>query len=374
MAFNDLTPQLRTRLSRVERFVGLFVLLATLLMLGGFSYYLWHTAQRKGWLLEKYPYYTYVSAGTGLKVHDPVKLMGFPCGEITVIKPMRPTYYLNIYVEFVVHEPYHDYIWNDSAVKINASDFLGGRFLEITKGGSTGRTNGLSPTYDTEVVGNRPVVTGIWSQKTDAYGHPDWTNSGAYKPWKRTGPEKYWLPMDETPALTERLDAVVKKVEEALPGILALTNQIHTVLTNVAAITSNLHDPNGSLGQWLFPVDTKAKLDGVLTNANATITTAHTTLTNVTTTLGTARTFMQDTDTNLSTTVSNLNLTLLNLANITSNLHSQIDQNTNLVTGINKAILDADDLMQGLKKHWLLRSAFKTNAVKTNTPPVKVKK
>jgi hypothetical protein len=25
-------------------------------------------------------------------------------------------------------------------------------------------------------------------------------------------------------------------------------------------------------------------------------------------------------------------------------------------------VIDADDLVQGLKRHWLLRSAFKTNA------------
>ena len=49
MALQDLTPQLRTRLSRVERAVGWFVFLATLLLLFGFGYYLKHTAERRGW-------------------------------------------------------------------------------------------------------------------------------------------------------------------------------------------------------------------------------------------------------------------------------------------------------------------------------------
>lgn len=38
MAVQDLTPQLRTRLSRVERAVGWFVILATLLLLASFAY------------------------------------------------------------------------------------------------------------------------------------------------------------------------------------------------------------------------------------------------------------------------------------------------------------------------------------------------
>jgi len=38
---------------------------------------------------------------------------------------------------------------------------------------------------------------------------------------------------------------------------------------------------------------------------------------------------------------------------------------------IGKTIADADDLVQGLKRHWLLRSAFKKE--KTNAPPAKVK-
>ena len=48
MPVQDLTPQLRTRLSQVERAVGWFVLVATLLLLAGFAYYVYHTAERKG--------------------------------------------------------------------------------------------------------------------------------------------------------------------------------------------------------------------------------------------------------------------------------------------------------------------------------------
>ena len=52
---------------------------------------------------------------------------------------------------------------------------------------------------------------------------------------------------------------------------------------------------------------------------------------------------------------------IFNLADITGELSKQVRGNTNLVGGLYKTIVDADDMMQGLKRHWLLRSAFKTN-------------
>src|SRR6266705_2109339 len=88
MALQDLTPQLRTRLSRMERAVGWFVILATGLLLFGFGYYIYDTAERRGWFKVKAPYYTYTDAATGLKEGDPVKLMGLDVGRITVMKPM----------------------------------------------------------------------------------------------------------------------------------------------------------------------------------------------------------------------------------------------------------------------------------------------
>jgi ABC-type transporter Mla subunit MlaD len=372
MALNDLTPRLRTRLSRVERLVGVFVTVATLLLLSGFFYYLWHTAQRKGWFKTKLPYYTYVDSGVGLKIGDPVKLMGFNIGEITQIEAMPPDHWENVIVKFTVSEPHYGYIWNDSQVRVAAADFLGSRFLEVTKGGASGETNKLAATYREEGQGKRRSVTGIWEQRRDGGGRPFFDEPGDYRPWKRGDPG-YWLEMDEAPALTERLDAIVKQAEKALPNILALTNRLQAVLDNSAyatsnlnatlvdtrpvvanlhTITANLTDPEGSLGKWALPPDTKAKLDAALAGLEQTLTTAGRTL--------------DHTDTNLLTTFSNLNLSLVNLANLTSNLHAQVDQNTNLVSSVNNAILQADTLMQGLKRHWLLRSAFREK--KTNAP------
>ena len=79
-----------------------------------------------------------------------------------------------------------------------------------------------------------------------------------------------------------------------------------------------------------------------------------------------------DTDTNLDVLTANITLTLENVASITSNLNAQVQANTNMLWGISKTVTDTDDFVQGLKRHWLLRSAFKKEnaATKdTNAPP-----
>src|ERR1041385_2488197 len=133
MALQDLTPQLRTRLSRMERAVGWFVILATGLLLFGFGYYVYHTAARKGWFTPKFRYRAGVNSSAGLKPGDPVKLMGGPVGEITEIIPNAPDEYYGLTIKFVVLKPHYGYVWDDSKVKVQ-SDFLGNRYLEITKG------------------------------------------------------------------------------------------------------------------------------------------------------------------------------------------------------------------------------------------------
>src|SRR5512137_37100 len=143
MALQDLTPQLRTRLSRMERAVGWFVLLATAMLMFGFGYYVYHTAQRKGWFLTKAPYFTFTDRATGLKVGDPVVMMGLEVGQITRMVPQPPEdIYYDIYVEFEIKAPFYGYLWSEgSRAKVNSADFLGKRQLEVTKG-----TNGC-PTY-----------------------------------------------------------------------------------------------------------------------------------------------------------------------------------------------------------------------------------
>jgi len=412
MALQDLTPQLRTRLSRMERAVGWFVFLATALLLFGFAYYAYNTAERKGWFKTRASYFTLIDRATGLKVGDPVMLMGFEVGQITSIKPQPPEdFTYNVYVEFEIKEPNIGYLWTEgSRAKVVTVDLLGKRVLEVTKGTGGHATYLFSPLrqltlaeaerlpepqkwrlaedlYVDSVTNQHLVVpaftplfptnltriaalgrthislvdtgqerksaTAVWNDKL-----------GKYEVYAKTN--LYWLFADESPAVTERLEKLVSQIEKALPNFLGLTNQIVTVLSNSVNLTSNLNTlasearpvatnlayisaqlrGPGALGEWLLGTNAQQQVGATLENANNTITHA---------------------DTNLTAFFDNLAVSLVNLADITSNLNAQVQSNTNILGSISKAVVDADDLVQGLKRHWLLRSAFRS---KTNAPAI----
>lgn len=326
MAIQDLTPQLRTRLKRVEKIVGFFVLLATLVLLVGFAYYLYHTAQRKGWLIPKCPYFTFVQSAEGLKVGDSIVLMGFDVGNITVITAQSPAEH-QVYVGMEVRQPYYGYIWSDSKVRVAAVGLLGNRNLEITAG-----------------VAGMPTVREAGGKISDLWIHDHWAPIAKVRKGVRLDP-------DEQPSLGDRAQKLVSTVEQALPNILGLTNQLYTVLTNaaeltananqimvnaqplvtnLAAITDNLRDPHGSLGEWIIPT-------GV--------------------------------NTNLVALTASLNGAILNLAAITSNLNSQVESNDKILSQISSLVVNTDNLVQGLKKHWLLRGVFQKMSTQTNAPP-----
>lgn len=361
-----MTPQLRTRLSRVERVVGIFVSLATLLLLAGFAYYVYHTGLRKGWWTFKAKYHTFVESATGLGVGTDVRLLGFNVGRITKVEALRPEDiiygdYGNVYLEFYVLDPYQGYIWNDSYVEVVAGDFLGGRFLQIAPGGTSLGTNTQAPLHATykEINGEQNV-----------YDDKD----GDYRPLMERK-KGYTLLAKESPAVTERLQVVADQVQAALPGILDMTNRVNLALSNVSAltleaqallasvrpalsnvtqITDNLKEPKGALGEWILPTNLNSQLLVTLSSAN-------TTLTNATR-------MIANTDTNVTSLTTNITETLVNLANITSNLNVQVQNNTNLVKGVSDLIRNADDMVQGLKRHWLLRSAFKDKAPEQDDP------
>lgn len=383
MALQDLTPQLRTRLSRMERAVGWFVILATMLLVAGFGYYMYHTAARKGWFLRKITYQTCVSSGAGLKVGDPVKLMGFDVGDITAIIPNDPHDYYNITIQFRVKVDqynYQGYIWSDSNVKVNSGDLLGNRYLEITKGvdgvptvlqSTNNRLLGilrghkfikaeLDKLMDKEKGKGMSRSEALTFIKDDAK-----TNSDAYYT-SQFPTHVYFLDPLDSPAITERLEKVANMIEAALPNFLSLTNQLTTVLSNGVTLTASLNEvaqaarpvvsnlalataqlnQPGGLGEWLLPTNINQKLDSVLGSADSAVT---------------------STSTNLAAVLQSVNLSLLNLADLTSNLNAQVQINTNILSEISRAVTDTDDLVQGLKRHWLLRSAFKTP--RTNPPP-----
>ncbi len=412
MALQDLTPQLRTRLSRMERAVGWFVFLAVALLAFGFVYYVYNTAERKGWFKTKALYYTFTDGAQGLRVGDPVKLMGLDVGQITRIEPMPPeNFQYNMYVEFAIKDPYYGYLWTEgSRAKVAIADLLGKRMLEVSKG------TGGYPSYvfhprrvmslaearslpdpqrwlfgelifdpnSTNVLGRpmqplnhlpeiaaagytnlvvldsrekRKWMTGVWNDKEGRY---DAANQDS----------KYWLLSDESPAVTERLEKLVSQVEKALPNILALTNQLAAVLVHGADLASNLNevalsarpavsnlaaataqlDRPGALGQWLLPTNISTQLEATLTGAH------HVT---------------ENANSNLTALAENLARSLDNLAAITSNLNNQVQANTNILSAVSEAVTHSDQFIQGLKRHWLFRSAFKNKQETTPPPPAR---
>jgi hypothetical protein len=119
------------------------------------------------------------------------------------------------------------------------------------------------------------------------------------------------------------------------------------LVTNFAAISGQLREPGG-FGVWALGTNGNDQIQGVLTNMNS---------------------LLIDTDTNLNALSAGIGRTLENAAGITSNLNAQIQANSNILWGISKMVKDSDDFVQGLKRHWLLRSAFKVKA--TNALPAK---
>jgi len=419
MALQDLTPQLRTRLSRMERAVGWFVIFAAALLAFGFIYYVYNTAERKGWFKTKAPYFTFVETANGIKEGDPVRLMGFDVGQIKKIETMPgDDFERNIYLEFEIKDPYYDYLWTEgSHATVASAGLLEKRVLEVTKGSgghpiyefyplqkttvanlrglpefekwllaqdvydSTGTNlllaaeRGVSTNlavlerlglkevrvFDARKGQRKKSITAIWQDEKHWYE--------AYLA-KTTKP--YWLKSEESPAVTERLENLITDVEKALPGIFALTNQLAGALSNTASLASNISDVAisarpaisniaaatanldhpGALGEWLLPTNISAHLEG---------------------TLGSAEGTFQSANSNLTILVENLARSLDNLAGITSNLNNQVQSNTNLLGGVSQTFADTDDLVQGLKKHWLFRSAFKKKK-ETNAPPATVKK
>jgi ABC-type transporter Mla subunit MlaD len=414
MALQDLTPQLRTRLSRMERAVGWFVFLATALLLFGFGYYIYHTAERKGWFKIKAPFHVFVQSSAGLNVGDSVYMMGFPVGQITGIQAMPPGDKRNVRVDFEIradnNADYFRYIWRDgSYVKVNAADFLGKRLLEITRGTNgpaivvtqpgvwktipeleqlvavqTNRwqlyqdvldanSNIVLGAYTMLDAANLSVLAGMNLETNSVFVYDNTVNKNRIVASWDNRVRRYvnftpdrdsaWLRAVETPPISDQLQAMVLQVQQAVPNILALTNKIAAVLDNAANATSNLNasiiavqpmltnfavisgqlrEPGG-LGVWALGTNGQEQLEGALTNVNS---------------------LLANTDTNLTAI-------LIQLADITSNLNAQVQANTNMLGGISKTVMDADDLVQGLKRHWLLRSAFKNEnaAAKTNTPP-----
>ncbi len=419
MPLQDLTPQLRTRLNRMEKAVGWFILLATALLVFGFGYYVYKTAERRGWFKIKAPYFTYARSGNGFAVGDQIKLMGFAAGQITKVIPMPAKWGEitdhNVYLEFEVTEPNYGYLWTEgSLVDFNEAGFLGKRELDLTKGTAGYATYITKAFHDQMTVADaqalphldkwrlaqnvyegtnlaakawQPLSTSLLEKIAGLIGTNNiraidsssekhrltavWNETGRYYERFTKDSKPYYLSGNEPPALTERASALVAQIEKALPSFLNLTNELTVVLSNSARLTSNLN----VVAEDARPVMTNLSMitaqlrdpHGSLgewvipTNLNqqleTTLRAANGTLTNV--------------NTNLVALADGVGRSLDNLANITSNLNNQVQANSNILTHVSEIVVHSDQFVQGLKRFWLFRHQFpvaKTNAPDGNAP------
>jgi ABC-type transporter Mla subunit MlaD len=394
MNLEDLTPQLRTRIGRMERAAGWFILFSAVLLLAGFAYYLSHLAGQRGWFLTKAKFFTYLHSASGLNVGDNITLMGLQVGGITGIRAMPELDSHDIRVEFDIKEPYYNYVRSEgSVVEVTAADLLGKRQIEITRG--TGgsviystctlkkfseaslaalsdpqnwclaqsifdkKTNLL---YSALTVLDRTNLVAIGSLQdpvlvfhlTDRHKLIDaaWDDTEQrYQDYnsKLDGPR--WLRADESPTVTEEAQMLVDQVRQSLPNILALTNNIavtlnsmaigssnigaaflatRPVMQNLSNITSQLQQPGG-IADWAFGTNMDGQVQDSLTNLDA---------------------------------------LLASLAGVANNLNLQMAANSNLMSNVTTDIVDIDGFVHGLERVRLLRSAFRSASSSTNTPPV----
>jgi len=338
------------------------MLLTFALMLGTFIYFLRHTAKERGWFLTTFPYYTYVSDATGLKIGTPVTMMGFNIGQITKVDQMSmDSWYLtnryNVFIGFKVREPYDGYIWTDSRVKIGAGDFLGGRSLEVTRG-----DQGMVTVQQ---------VNGEDQLLADGFLYDSSITNRDYFPLDKAK-NGFWLSAEEAAPLQQRLTDIANAVNNALPAVFGLTNQIAVALANLTNVTAQLGGTMpkidgavedlrgimadvrpalltpGGLGTLLVPTNLNTELTLTLSNLNP----------------GSGP---------IALTLSNLNARMADVGVALSNVNLQLSANTNLLADANQLTRDVGSLATTLetlfKRHWLFRSAYKTNRTAESRSP-----
>ncbi len=388
MALQDLPPQLRTRLRKVEWFVVLFLGGTLVLMAVSLAWFIKKTGDARGWWVTEVPYYTYLRDASGIKIGSPVQMIGFKVGQVTKIEAVSLEdlrnwdYYGShpVYVGFTVREPYPGYITSDSRLKLAGLplEIAGGVTLEVT----VGSANSLHTT--TNQGGHIFVLSDkiAYDQQAAHHEKREFTNLAAYAHYTPLAETKkgFFLRLDEHDAMMAQvtriltnLSAISSTLNQAMPG---LTNELQKTLGNVSVLTESLKPAlanPGGIGNLLLPTNLVARLDRpggigelvIPTNLNEEL-------------MGT----LASVHTNLPGTLSNLNLRMTDLGPVLTNLNAgtarlvplmtNLDDTmgsvrSNTVPRVNSLLETLDSFVAGMKRHWLFRGAFKT--APTNAPP-----
>lgn len=378
MALQDLTPQLRTRLRKVEWIVMLFLAGTALLALAGFGWFIKTTGDTRGWWVSQVPYYTYLQDAGTIKKGTPVKMLGFPIGEVVFLEMAEDNDWnrsqgYNVFVRFLVRDPYQGYIFTDSTVKVGGLpiEVAGGSFLEVirSKGGGIPTTSATA----TNLTGGQ---LGVLSDKY-AYNKtkPNATNFIRYAAFTKED-KGYFLENETTGDLMAELTSLVPKIRESFSKPGGLGDLL--IPTNLAA----RFDRPGGLGEIVIPPELNAELTKTLTNLNAQIGGVGSLVSNLDATVPPLLTNLNASLppllTNLDATVppllTNLNAQIGGVGPLVSNLNATLPGvltqadltlgalRTNTLPAADVLLNNTGEFIGGLKRHWLFRGAFKTNA------------
>jgi hypothetical protein len=346
MALQDLTPQLRTRLRKVEWVVVLFLAGAVVVALVGL-----------GFFIKQVPYYTYLRDGSSVKVGTPVKMLGFTIGEVVQIDTAPDDSWhrsegFNVFVRFLVRDPYQGYIFTDSKLKVSGMpiDIAGGNFLEVTRSQGLGiPTTALA----TNVPGGRTLGV-LWDKYAYNLGRAEVTNFIRYDPV--TPDDKgYFLRTEVTGDLIGELTLLVPKIREAFAKPGGLGDLLFP--TNL----SSRFDRPGGLGEITVTLtNLNAQIGGIgslVSNLDATVPVL---LTNLNSTLPPLVTQVNRQIQGVGPLVSNLNTTLPGTLVEVERTLGTVRSNT--LPAVDGVLTNSSEFVGGLKRHWLFRGAFKTNA------------
>lgn len=371
MGLQDLTPQLRTRLSKVEWYVGLFLGVTGLLMVIGFALFLRRTAEARGWFVVEVPYFTYLQDASGLKPGSPVNLMGFKVGEVTEVTAIdlserlawdhHVTNQFNVFVRFVIRadgkSQFPGYVNSDARVKLSGLpiELLGGAVLEVTQGSTNGvPTFGKAPNGQPGVLMSKFAILDPGADRTNKFLK--------YEPAKTSG--GYYIRLDQSETFVaqaqrvmSRLDHIAGTVDETLPAMLReLQGTLETVRGALPGITNQVGQVLDTARQTLPGLTNN--LDAVLLNTReltAQLRDAWPMLTNnLDQTLLTTRQLASNINVVIPTLSSNVNVTL-------TNVNGLLMRDTNVTANVSVLVSNVN---QVITRHWLLRSAFKEKRAK----------
>lgn len=378
MALQDLTPQLRTRLRKVEWVVVLFLLGALMVGLVGLGFFIKTTGDRRGWWVRQVPYYTYLRDGSSVKVGTPVKMLGFTIGEVVQIDTAPDDSWhrsegFNVFVKFLIRDPYHGYIFTDSRLKVSGMpiDIAGGNFLEVTRSQGLG----IATTSQATNASGNGALGVLWDKYAYNLGRPEATNFIRYDPVTRDD-KGYFLRTEVTGDLIGELTLLVPRIREAFTRPGGLGDLLFP--TNLSA----RFDRPGGLGDIMIPTNLGAALTATLTNLNAQIGGIGSLVSNIDTSVpplvtnlnATLPPLLTELGRTVPTLATQLNRQLEGVGPLVSNLNGTLPGTlaeaertlgavrTNTLPATDGVLTNASDFLGGLRRHWLFRGAFKTNA------------